>query len=128
MASVDLTKVLIAPVDDLSAVVALEAYAVDENVQRDVEIEQFVAGGTVRYRPLKRPGKAAVVRVIAQELDRGTWLALRDLAGEVVLYRDPTGRRLFGLFAEIDASELIPLGVVEPVGFSVTEVTESEIV
>lgn len=128
MASVELRTCLMAPADDLADVVAFRVNAWSPSIAADVEIEQFVAGDTVRYRPLKRPGRQRSVRFTIPHLDRTTWHRLSDLTGEVVLFRDTRGLRMFAVFAVLDGDEFRPSNRLQTVSAQLAEVTESEIV
>lgn len=125
MASVELQTALVAPVSDLAATVAVRANATDQGDEATAEVRAYSAG---RRRIVRTPGRNVVVQVTAPVVTRATWLALRDLVGELVLFRDVRGRRVYGLMGGLAAGEALGVDRLESVSFTVTEVTYSEAV
>lgn len=125
MASVELQSILVAPVSDLSATVALEANTTDETTSRPLDVRAYAGG---RRRVIRRAGTDRVVMVGCPYVERAAWRSLVDLVGELVLFRDTRGRKVYGVFGDVQAGETLGADLLESVTFTVTEVTYSEVV
>jgi hypothetical protein len=102
MASVILENGYFALASDLADLVVVPVYSVSENAAGDVETRRYASG---RFRLIRRPGVQRIVSVTLQLAPRSDVDRLRDWVGEVVLFRDPRGRRLWATFASIGVGE-----------------------
>ena len=125
MTTLALTHVFIAPASDLTnpLIVAQSAESVDEATPAMV---RRYAGG--RDRMMRTPGRTSSVSVSFPFMDRTTYLSLLDLAGQVVLFRDQRQRRIWGVLANVTATEFNARDLLESVSFTLTSVTVNEAV
>jgi len=123
--TLDLTHVFIAPASDLSAtlIVAQATQTVDEATPATV---RRYAGG--RDRVMTTPGRTVSTSVSFVFMDRLTYQLLLDLAGQVVLFRDQRQRRIWGVLANVSATEFNVRDLLESVSFTLTSVSVREAV
>lgn len=125
MVSVALDSVVIAPLANLAATVALDVAELSESDNSLGDVRVYAGG---RVRSISRAGRkrtfAAKFDVVT---DRALLETLRSLKGQIVLLRDPYGRKSYCVFYSLAVSERIPIDVVTvSVGFQ--EITHSEVV
>lgn len=110
MASVDLETVLMGPVDDLAASVALEVDALADTLDVLGELRVYAGG---RTRIVRRAARLRSVPVSFDVVrDRPLVELVRSWAGRLVLLRDPYGRVVYGTYLRVEVAERIPVDVV----------------
>ena len=123
MASVTLTTGWLHLAASPSTYVTLDAQAVDEVASRPVEVERYAAG---RIRSVVRPGVGSGIKVAAAYVSRATADTLRTWVGETLMWRDPMGRKVFGVFDQLDIKETVGLHTKPSVSFQLIETTWDE--
>ena len=122
MASVTLTTVWVHLAATQATYVTFDAQKADEAADRPVSISRYAGG---RVRSIVHPGTARVVNVAAAKISRTTADQLRDWVGETVMFRDPFGRKIFGVYDTLNVSE--KPGYTRPdVTFTLRETTWTE--
>jgi len=125
MAVVHLDTVRLAAVTDLSAQVLLEVTSLSETDGKAGEVRHYANG---RRRVISRTSRHRTVPLEFDLVDeRDTLETLRGWCGQVVLYRDPRGRKVYGVFHELDIDENVSTDFAS-VSLTLTEVTYSEAV
>ena len=126
MASVQLSTVLLSSVDNLGSPLELDVSGLSERTPRPGEVRNY--GGRLRVVTDDDRG-ATVLQVQARQTSRATWRILREWAdGRTLLWRDHTGRKLYGFTLDVPATELIVDDVDVEIAFTFTEVTVDEAV
>jgi hypothetical protein len=126
MTTLDLTALLMAPVSDLSDIIELDISSESDAVESPARVRRYAGG---RDRVISTPGETRTISITARNVDRDTYLDLLDRVGVLQLFREPRGRRTYGIIQQVNGDEWVY--PVEPVGdvmFSYTSVTESEVV
>ena len=123
MASVTLTTGWLHLAASPSTYVTLDAQAVDEVASRPVEVERYAAG---RIRSVVQPGVGSGITVAAAHVPRATADTLRTWVGETLMWRDPMGRKVFGVFDQLDIKETVGLHTKPSVSFQLIETTWDE--
>lgn len=111
---------------DLSQSISMILTGESDMTARPVETRRYANG---RVRAVTRPGVKKQINLNFELADRDDMHQLEDWVGETVLYRDPRGRRLWGVFAAVDEAE-IPGADTDTVNVNLTlqEVTYDETV
>lgn len=126
MTTLDLTTLCIAPVSDLSDIIELDISSESDAVESPAQVRRYAGG---RDRVVTSPGETRTITVTARNVDRDTYLDLLDRVGVLQLFREPRGRRTYGIVRQVNGDEWIfPAEPVGDVSFSYTSVTVSEIV
>ena len=124
MASVTLTTCWVHKASALSSYVTLDVSAIDEAADRPITIKRYAAG---RVRAVVQPGVARMLTITAPKTTRANADQLRLWVGEVVMFRDTLGRKMFGTFPSLLTTEAP--GYTRPdVSFVLSETTWSEVV
>lgn len=123
MATVNLASVVLGPVDDLAAQVALEVTSLREQDAVSGAVRTYAGG---RRRSVTRAGTLRTFPITADVLrDRLQLDLLRSWKGRLLLLRDPRGRKVFGTFYDLDVEENITTDLAF-VALTLHEVTFSE--
>ena len=126
MASISFSGVFLAPVDELSDTTYIDsALSVDGNRSQMGEFRRY-AGGRVRY--ITRPGAVDSVSVSCKYVAKSIRDDLEALIGDLVLYRDGRGRKIYGGILSVSATEVAGAAGLVNLAFEVTQVTHSEAV
>lgn len=125
MAVVNLDTVLLAAQSDLSVLLELEVSSLDEQDAQPGQVRTYANG---RRRSVTRAGISRTINLTFDVVaDRASLDLLRSWRGQVVLFRDPRGRKVWGVFYEIEIDENVAVDIAE-VSLSLTELTVSEAV
>ena len=92
---------------DLTQSITMVLTGESDMTSRPVEVRRYAGG---RVRSVTRPGTTKELNLSFELADRADMLQLEDWIGSTVLYRDPRGRRLWGVFAAVDEGELPGVG------------------
>lgn len=122
MASITLDTVYLAALPDLSVMLLLDVPEVDDNEEGFGDVRTYANG---RRRSINRVGNSRTIALAPDWLTRSEVALLRSWRGKVVLFRDPTGRKVYGVFHALKSSPYI-LNDMERVSFTLAEVTVSE--
>lgn len=124
MASISLDTVLLGPVADLTSQVRLDVASLRERDGKSGEVRTYANG---RRRAVARAGRLRTVVLQAEVLRNRVLLdALRDWEGQTVLLRDPRGRKVYGVFYDLEIDENITTDLAI-VSLTLTETTVSEV-
>jgi hypothetical protein len=124
VASVALDTVHLALASDLAMQLLLDVPGIEDDDQGFGEVRTYAGG---RRRSVSRTGNARTISLAPDWMARAEVAQLRTWLGRVVLYRDPTGRKVYGVFHALSSSPYI-VNDMERVSFTLTEVTYSEAV
>lgn len=126
MASVALSDAWISLASDLTQSVTMELTGENDQTRRPVETRRYAGG---RVRAISRPGVKKQLGLNFEMANRSEFHTLEDWIGKTVLYRDPLGRRLWGVYGEVSGAE-IPGAATDALNVNLTlsEVTYSEAV
>jgi len=124
MASVALDTVYLALVSNLTAPLLLDVPGIDDDDEGFGEVRSYANG---RQRSISGAGGRRTIDLEPDWLTRAEVALLRSWKKQMVLYRDPTGRKIYGVFHRVRSSPYI-LNQMERVSFTLTEVTFSEAV
>ena len=102
MAAVTLTDAWFNLAADLTQSITLELTGESDSSRRPVATRRYAGG---RVRSITRPGTKAELSLDFQLASRADYEQLIDWLGQPVLYRDPRGRRLWGVFSEVAGRE-----------------------
>jgi hypothetical protein len=123
MAAVDLETVLLSNAADLSVTVELEVVGLSESPSSPGAVKTYANG---RQRSVTRAGTKQVLALEFEVLnDRPTLELIRAWRGQLVLYRDPRGRKVWGTFYDLQITENISVDYAA-VGLALNEVTYDE--
>jgi hypothetical protein len=124
MASIAFEGCFLAPVSDLSDTTYLAAAlgVAGQNSKRG-EIRMYAGG---RTRLVTRPGTVESVNVTVKNTTQANRAAIEALVGELILYRDGRGRKIYGAIFNVSATELTGSQELCDLSFTVTSVTHSE--
>ena len=125
MATLTLTSLYVHDATDLTDYVELGQSSEVVGSSQPVE-QRRMAGG--RLRAVSRPGVSRTVQLTCRGVTRTAYNDLVARIGSTVLVRDQRGLQLWGVIADVSASEFYARDLLEQVSFSVTEVTWSEVV
>jgi hypothetical protein len=92
---------------DLSQSITMVLTGESDMTSRPVDVRRYAGG---RVRSVTRPGTTKQLSLSFELADRADMLQLEDWIGTTVLYRDPRGRRLWGVFGAVDEGELPGVG------------------
>ena len=92
---------------DLTQSITMVLTGESDMTSRPVEVRRYAGG---RVRSVTRPGTTKLLNLSFELADRADMLQLEDWIGTTVLYRDPRGRRLWGVFGAVDEGELPGVG------------------
>ena len=92
---------------DLTQSLTMVLTGESDMTSRPVEVRRYAGG---RVRSVTRPGVTKLLNLSFELADRADMYQLEDWIGTTVLYRDPRGRRLWGVFAAVDEGELPGVG------------------
>ena len=92
---------------DLTQSITMVLTGASDVTSRPVEVRRYAGG---RVRSVTRPGTTKLLSLSFELADRADMYQLEDWLGTTVLYRDPRGRRLWGVFAAVDEGELPGVG------------------
>ena len=127
MTTVTLSGVWVSLASDLTQTVTMGLSGESDMTSRPVDVRRYAGG---RVRSVTRPGVTKKLNLSFELATRTDMLQLEDWVGLTVLYRDPRGRRLWGVFGAVDETE-IP-GVVDGdtvnVDLTLSEITFDEAV
>lgn len=88
---------------DLSQSVTMVLTGESDMTARPVDVRRYAGG---RTRSVTRPGVKKQLNLAFELAARDDMHTLEDWIGKTVLYRDPRGRRLWGVFGAVDESEI----------------------
>lgn len=103
MASVTLTDAWVSLASDLTQSVVMELTGENDQTRRPVETRRYAGG---RVRVISRPGVKKELGLNFELADRSQFHTLEDWIGQTVLYRDPVGRRLWGVYGQVSGAEI----------------------
>jgi hypothetical protein len=103
MASVTLVDAWFHLASDPSQYVVMELTGESDMTARPVSVRRYAGG---RVRSITRPGVKKQLNLNFDLASRADMHVLEDWVGQTVLYRDPRGRRLWGVFAAVDEAEI----------------------
>ena len=92
---------------DLTQSITMRLTGESDMTSRPVEVRRYAGG---RVRAVTRPGTTKELSLSFEHADRSDMHQLEDWIGSTVLYRDPRGRRLWGVFGAVDEGELPGVG------------------
>ena len=92
---------------DLTQSITMVLTGASDMTSRPVDVRRYAGG---RVRSVTRPGTTKLLSLSFELADRADMYQLEDWLGTTVLYRDPRGRRLWGVFAAVDEGELPGVG------------------
>lgn len=124
MATVVLTDCWINLASDLTQSLTMVLTGESDMTSRPVDVRRYSGG---RVRAITRPGTKKQLNLSFDLAERADMLVLEDWIGEPVLYRDPLGRRLWGVYGAVDEAE-IPGADLDTVNVNLTlhEITFDE--
>lgn len=124
MASVAIVDAWISLATDLTQSVTMILTGESDMTSRPVDTRRYAGG---RVRAITRPGVKKQLNLGFELASRTHMHTLEDWIGQTVLYRDPRGRRLWGVYAAVDEAE-IPGAEQDVVNVNLTllETTHSE--
>jgi hypothetical protein len=126
MTTLNLVELWIAPADDLSDTLHLRIRDESETTAAPATIRRYAGG---RDRLVSRPGETRAVTVKALNVDRDDYLELQERIGTVQLFREPRGRRIWGIIQSVTGVEWrARADTLGDVSFTYTSVTVSEVV
>lgn len=106
IATVYLDDLWLHPIADLTAGQAFPLNALDYNPTVAVTFALFANG---QYQPVRQLGKQQIAKVVLVSLTDDQVQQLQDWQGELLCYRDPRGRRIFGMYVDlVPTPALIP--------------------
>lgn len=121
MAFVGLDQVWVGPPGEA---MALDVSSLKDQTVVPGEVVRF-AGGRLRW--VGQAGSQLVLSGSAGMMHRDTWRTLTGWQGRQVLWRDPTGRKVYGMLT-VTASELVTVGDWLDVDWEFRETSASEAV
>lgn len=125
MAEVTLTDLWLHQATDLSTYIQLplnKLAAMESEVAGTV---RRYAGGRLRF--IRKPGDKDSINVSLVMVPLATVETMNQWAGELLMYRDPKGRKIFGTYRGLSVSEQAgPVEYVRGVSFRFEEVSETE--
>ena len=126
MTSVTLEDAFFNLASDLSQNITMVLTGESDMTTRPVDTRRYAGG---RVRAITRPGSKKQLNLNFELASRADMHQLEDWIGQTVLYRDPLGRRLWGVYAAVDESE-IPGADTDTVNVNLTllEITVDETV
>jgi len=126
MTTLDLTSVgcAIAPISDLTDVLLIPQVAESHDTSAPVGVRRYAGG---RDRVVSSPGGTVSVQVSFSYMTRANYLALVDLVGVPVLFRDQRGRVSWGVVGSLSAAEWSVADKLEQVSFTLTSITHTEV-
>lgn len=124
MASITLTYPRLASNDDLSDMLTVRAQDVNAGVEERGETRWY-AGGRKRY--ISSTGTARYVNLYWRAMEQDDREKLEGWLGDIVLWRDPRSRKLWGTISRFNETEIIGTDRCD-VEFTITELTHSEVV
>ena len=92
---------------DLTQSITMVLTGESDVTSRPVDVRRYAGG---RVRSVTRPGTTKLLSLSFELADRADMYQLEDWLGSTVLYRDPRGRRLWGVFGAVDEGELPGVG------------------
>ena len=124
MTTLTLTDLRIAPVGDLTDTINVTIRGEGESVLTDAVVRRYAGG---RDRIISRPGETRTVAFDAVNVARTDYLELQARLGTLQLFREPRGRRLYGVVVAVTADEWRARSdTLGQMSFTVTTVTYSE--
>lgn len=102
MATVELSKVWIHRADDLAAAETFYSNKPGDDFVQDGEVRAYATG---RLRIISRPAQRSGYRVNLRDVTDAQVETLKEWAGQLLLYRDPRGRMIFGSFFTLTIDE-----------------------
>ena len=120
MAEVDLTQVWIHKANDADTVVKLDdTTGISEGATIAGDVYRFATG----RRWITQGINWRVIEVVALNIPRTDVDLLRTWVGELLVYRDPTGRIVWGVYQDLDIKESAEtlLTYVNEIGFQFEE-------
>lgn len=125
MASVALETVLLAAHGDLSAQVELDVESLTERDGVDGDVRSYANG---RRRSVTTAARKRTVPIRFDIVaDRALLEMVRSWQGRLILLRDPRGRKVWGVFYDLEIDENVAVDVAS-VSLTVTEVSHDEAV
>ena len=119
MTTLTLVELWVAPVGDLTNTLQLRTRTEDETVQTPTEVRRYAGG---RDRVITRPGTTRRLAVTCLNVDRDDYLELLSRQGTVQLFREPRGRRIYGVLSAVTGEEWRAReDTLGTVGFTITE-------
>lgn len=125
MASVTLTTGWLHLAASLSTYVTFDVQTVSESANRPVEVKRYAAG---RLRSVVQPGVGRSIEIAGMHAARATVDTLRTWVGETVMWRDPMGRKVVGVFANIEVEEVVGVHTRPNISLTLQETTWDEAV
>ena len=125
MTTLTLTDAAIAPISDLTDVLLIGQYSEAHDTSTETGVRRYAGG---RDRVVSSPGESVSVQVAFRYISRANYLALVDLVGVPVLFRDQRGRRTWGVVSNLSATEFSVRDLLEGVSFTLTSITHTEVV
>lgn len=126
MTAITIERARLARPTDLADAIEIPVAAITDRVSRPTEVRRYSAG---RLRAVTRSGTAKVLEIQTGLLAATARDRLEGWLGQVVLYRDHLGRKLYGVVGELPVTEHKGVsGTPLAATFSLQQVTYSEAV
>lgn len=103
MASVTLEDAWFHLASDLATSTTAALTGASESAARPVEVRRYANG---RLRQVTRPGVQQTLTVGLELVSRTTIDLLRSWIGLLIVYRDPLGRLVYGVFGDLSVEEV----------------------
>lgn len=103
MATVTLDEGWLHDAANLATFVRVDLSSVAESAEIPADVRRYAGG---RLRLVTKPGPARTVSVACKLADRAAVDTLRSWVGRLLLYRDPTGRKVWSMFGEVSITEI----------------------
>lgn len=126
MATVTLDRLWVHDADDPASYIKLRLEAAQDESTRSDEVVVSLTG---RRRHVRTPQNSRVVDYKCSLVARQDAEQLEDWAGQLLLFRDPRGRKFYGVTNDVETVEVpgVGTGLVD-LSFSVEEVDHDEAV
>lgn len=123
MASVTLTDAWFHLADDPAQFVVMVLTGESDMTRRPTEVRRYAGG---RVRAVTRRGRTKRLNLNFELAERADLEQLEEWIGEVVMFRDPLGRLVFGVYGAVEGGEIPGTdGTVLKVNLTLDEVTYS---
>lgn len=123
MGSVTLTSGWVHLAATPATYVTLDAQVTAEEASRPVIVKRYAAG---RLRAVTQPGIGSRIDVEARLVPRATVDTLRSWVGEIVMWRDVHGRKVYSVFPVMRITEALGFAARADIGFTLEETTWDE--
>lgn len=123
MAQVILDKLWLHLADDLGTYLALPVQPVAETDAADAEVRRYGRGRDVL---VVRPGQTRTIPITLRRVSWADLQTLRSWTGRLLMLRDLNGRKAFGVYRQVDATDVRAEQLAETVSLTFQTVTYDE--